>query len=399
MRILLTTETFLPKVDGIVKVVCLTLEYMQSWGYEVVILVPQTDRLDYAGATVYAVPSIPNPVYPEGRLGFPHWNTYRVIRNFKPDLIHAMGPALIGTGAILMAKTMHIPTVASFHLSISDSVRAYGYSALAQPIHKSLRWVFNQTDHALAPSKISKQMMESVGVRRVGWWRRGVDTTNFNPSFRNDAMRNLLSDGHPDDVILLYVGRLAPDKQIHQFRAVLEQVPNTRLALVGGGPYEDELRHIFAGLPVNFVGYKLGTELAEAYASADMFVFASAHETFGLVLAEAIASGLPVVTTRVGGAEDVVIPGENGYIFERDDIRGLVAFVRELAEQPAKRAQMSQAARRVAESMTWAEMMTELRHFYEDILSEKQHLPPPNRPLSPLYQPKAKAKAKLKEKG
>jgi glycosyltransferase involved in cell wall biosynthesis len=184
-------------------------------------------------------------------------------------------------------------------------------------------------------------------------------------------MRQRLTDGHPSDVVLLYVGRLAPEKRLHLLKPLLERISGVRLALIGDGPHRGYLEGLFTGLPVVFAGYCDGEELASAYASADIFVFASAHESFGLVVAEALASGLPVVSSRVGGAEDIIQHGQNGYIFDVDNPDLLGEYVHELVSNDEKRKQMGLQARRFAESLRWDEIMQELIYFYEDIIREK----------------------------
>jgi glycosyltransferase involved in cell wall biosynthesis len=209
--------------------------------------------------------------------------------------------------------------------------------------------------------------MRAAGIKQVGLWRRGVDAEQFHPRNQSAEMRELLSDGHVEDKLLLYVGRLAAEKQIHQLRAALEQVPGTRLALVGGGPAEDSLRKHFEGFPVKFAGYMTGPRVAAAYASADAFVFASAFESFGLVLLEAMASGIPVVTSRVGGAQDMVNEGVSGYTFDVDDSAGLVEGVRQIF-MPGRLAEMRVAARDHAERQSWPAMMDELISCYEALI-------------------------------
>ncbi len=254
-------------------------------------------------------------------------------------------------------------------------------------------WGFNFVDFALAPSKVARRRLLQHGVHRVGHWRRGVDSQKFNPKFRSQAMREKLSNGNPDSVILLYVGRLSPEKHVHHLKTVLENNPNTCLALVGRGPKEDELRELFRDLPVNFIGYLTGEELSAAYASADIFMFTSSHEAFGLVLGEAIASGLPVVTTRVGGAEDVVEHGESGFIVEVNDALQMAKYVHVLAQDSERRIEMGQRARNIAESLQWDDMMRELIYFYEDVVRTAKGrdpgLSPRERPVSPLFVAKA----------
>src|SRR5262249_6446818 len=164
---------------------------------------------------------------------------------------------------------------------------------------------------------------------KVGLWRRGVDAEQYHPRFRDAAMRDMLSDGHPDEILLLYVGRLAAEKQIEQLRPVLERVRGTRLALVGAGPYQQALGRKFAGLPVNCVGYLRGEPLAMDYASGDIFTFTSGFGGFVLVLLEAMRSGIPVVSSRVGGAQDMVQEGVSGYTFAVNDVEALTCAVEE----------------------------------------------------------------------
>ena len=390
MRIALSVETFLPKIDGIVNIACLTLEHLHRHNVSAIILAPEQGVRAYAGAPVIGVPSIMNPVYPEGRISFPTINTYRAISDFQPHLVHAIDPGFIGAAALLSAKYLGIPTVASYHLSLSKAARDYGLGFLEKPIRAVRIWGFNAVDHALAPSRRAQALLRSCGVRRVGWWQRGVDSERFHPKYRNADMRQRLTGGHPDEVLLLYVGRLAPEKRLDLLKPILESTPGTRLALIGDGPHRPYLERFFNGLPVVFTGYYQGEELASAYASADIFVFPSLHESFGLVLAEALASGIPVVSARVGGAEDVIQHGETGYIFDVSDTDSFKAYVQLLAANHQQRRQMGEKARRFAETLSWDEMMCELIYFYEDIIHEKGHNPnfsPGSRRKSALLEP------------
>jgi glycosyltransferase involved in cell wall biosynthesis len=392
MRIALSVETFLPKIDGIVNIACRTLDFLTDNGIESIIIAPEQGVREYHGVKVIGAPCIVNPVYPEGRVGFPSIGAYNAVRKFKPDLVHAIDPALIGAGAIMYAKILKLPTVASYHLSISRSAAAYGLGAFERPLRAMRVWGFNYVDHALAPSRSAVKLMKDAGVRRVGWWRRGVDSDSFNPSFRSEEMRRRFGVTSDNEIVLLYVGRLAPDKQVEHFKPVLEKLLNVRLVIVGGGPYQKQLEESFVGLPVTFMGYMKGQELATAYASADAFVFASQHESFGLVLAEAIASGLPVVSTRVGGAEDVITNGETGYLVDVGDQSAMTAAIENLISVPDKMRLMGQKARQFAETLTWPNMMTELLVFYENLLEEKGRLTTRRfssaSSKSPLLQPK-----------
>ncbi|MFN8421101.1 MAG: glycosyltransferase [Anaerolineae bacterium] len=212
--------------------------------------------------------------------------------------------------------------------------------------------------------------MRNIGIRNVGLWRRGVDANKFHPRYFDPNMRDLLTDGHPDDHLLLYVGRLATEKQVHQIRAALDQIPNTRLAIVGTGALEAELKQQFAGYPVRFMGNLSGELLARAFASSDVFVFPSAFESFGLVLLEAMASGTPVVSSRVGGAPNVITEGKSGYLFDVNDTEGMITGIRRVIESPAKLAQMRIAARTDAETHSWSAIMDELIECYSSVAEQ-----------------------------
>jgi glycosyltransferase involved in cell wall biosynthesis len=369
MRVALYTETFLPKIDGIVRVVCLTLEHLQRHGIEAVVVAPEQGVREYMGARVIGVPCVRNPAYPEGRIALPGPGTYWQVRAFRPDLMHCFHPVMAGLAGLLFAKQLHIPVISSFHLDIATMASFYGFPLLGAVLKKIVNWGFNHSDYALAPSRLVQTTMTAEGINKVGLWRRGVDAEQFHPCHRDPRTRDEISDGHPDDTILIYVGRLAPEKQIEQVRAVLEQVPGTRLALVGGGPYQPVLEKHFAGLPVTFVGYRTGASLARAYASADIFVFPSAFESFGLVILEAMACGIPVVSAQVGGAQDMIEEGVSGYTFEVNDVNKLVAGVRAIVSEPGKLDRMRVDARNQAERQSWPAMMDELFACYEAVLT------------------------------
>jgi glycosyltransferase involved in cell wall biosynthesis len=231
------------------------------------------------------------------------------------------------------------------------------------------RVVFNWSDYSLAPSKQIMREMVALGIHNVGLWGRGVDAEKFNPRYRNAEMRRYLSDGHPEDNLLVYVGRLSNEKQVDKLKAVLEQVPHTRLALVGDGPARPDLEKHFAGTNTKFTGYISGEPLSQAYASGDIFVFPSALETFGLVVTEAMAAGLPVVASRVGGIPDVVDEGKTGYTFDVGDVDALVNGVRQIVSNPKKREQMGRDARAFAETQTWDVMMDEVIDHYRRLIA------------------------------
>ncbi len=368
MRVAIFTETFLPKIDGIVTVVCLLIDHLTKRGIETVVVAPKMGVDQYKVTPVIGVPGVPLPLYPELRVGPPTLSTYHQVKAFKPDIAHFIHPVLIGVPGMLMATRLGIPKVASFHLDLARIAHHYNLGIL-EPVTDALtRVVFNAADYSLAPSKLILNDMQKIGVKRVGLWKRGVDAEKFNPRYRNADMRAQLSDGHPEDTLLLYVGRLSSEKQIDKLKHVLDRVPGTRLAIVGSGPAREELEAHFAGTNTKFLGYMTGEPLSQAYASADMFVFPSSMETFGLVVVEAMAAGLPVVSSRVGGVRDVVQEGVTGYTFDVGDVDALVDGVRKIAVSRERITEMGIAARAFAETQTWDAMMDEVIDLYRELI-------------------------------
>jgi glycosyltransferase involved in cell wall biosynthesis len=374
MRVAVFTETFLPKTDGIVRVVCLLLDHLKMRGLEPIVVSPRIgDITEYNGIPVLTVPAMSVPWYPELKAGPPTPYTYRDLVAFKPDVAHFIHPVMVGIPGMMMAKMMGIPTVASFHIDIARMADHFGLGFVRGFTDFATRVVFNWADYSLAPSKLIHDDMVKLGIRDVGLWKRGVDAEKFNPRYKNAEMRHLLSDGNPDDTLLLYVGRLSNEKQIDQLRVVLERVPNTRLAIVGDGPARESLQAHFAGTNVKFVGYLQGEALSQAYASADIFTFTSALETFGLVVVEAMAAGLPVVSSRVGGIPDVIEEGKTGYTFAVDDLDELVSGVEKIAVSRANIEKMGRNARQFAETQSWPAMMDEVIEHYERLIALYHH--------------------------
>jgi glycosyltransferase involved in cell wall biosynthesis len=370
MKIALFTETFLPKVDGIVTRLKHTVDHLQrSNNHQVLIFCPQGGLKEYKGAKIHGVSGIPLPLYPELKLAFPRPSVGFALERFQPDLIHVVNPAVLGVGGIYYAKKMNIPLVASYHTHLPQYLHHYGLGSLEGVLWELLKLAHNQAALNLCTSTAMVNELENHGIERVDLWQRGVDTDMFQPHLTSRKIRERLSQGHPDDPLLLYVGRVSAEKQIDKIKPILKSIPNCRLAIVGNGPAREQLEADFADTPTNFVGYLHGIELASAYASADAFIFPSATETLGLVLLEAMAAGCPVVAARSGGIPDIVTDGVNGYLFEPDHPQGAIFATQRLLNAQEEREQLRQNARLEAEKWGWGAATNQLENFYQEVIS------------------------------
>jgi glycosyltransferase involved in cell wall biosynthesis len=369
MRIALFTETFLPKVDGIVTRLCHTIQHLQATGNQVLVVAPEGGIKEHKGAEIFGVSGFPLPLYPELKLALPRPAIGAALEEFKPDLIHVVNPAVLGLAGLFYSKVLNLPLVASYHTHLPQYLKYYGLGMLEGLLWEMLKAGHNQAQLNLCTSTAMVKELSTQGIQRVSLWQRGVDIDTFQPHLASPEMRSHLSQGHPEAPLLLYVGRLSAEKEIDRIKPVLQAIPEARLALVGDGPYRQELEKHFADTPTHFVGYLQGQELGSAFASADAFVFPSRTETLGLVLLEAMAAGCPVVAARSGGIPDIVQDGVNGYLFEPADDQGAITATQRLLSSQQERETLRRNAREEAERWGWAAATAQLQNYYQSVLA------------------------------
>ncbi|MDX1977409.1 MAG: glycosyltransferase [Pseudanabaenaceae cyanobacterium bins.68] len=365
-KVAIFTETFVPKVDGIVTRLKYTVDFLVRSGDQVLVFAPDMGVKEYAGAQVFGVSGFPLPLYPELRLALPRPSIGIALEQFMPDLVHLVNPAVLGLAGLFYGKAMGLPLLASYHTHLPQYLQHYGLGFLEGTAWELIKTAHNQAKLNLCTSAAMVSELRSHGVERVDLWQKGVDTERFHPRFRSAAMRQRLSQGNPDSPLLLYVGRLSAEKEVQQILPVLQAIPGARLALVGDGPHRSELERIFAGTNTYFAGYLQGDELAAAFASSDGFIFPSRTETLGLVLLEAMAAGCAVVAARSGGIPDIVTHGVNGLLFEPDAPNGLVQATQALLASPLET--MRQTARLEAEKWGWAAATAQLQSYYDQVI-------------------------------
>jgi glycosyltransferase involved in cell wall biosynthesis len=378
LKIAFFTETFLPKVDGIVTRLTRTVEQLGAAGDQVMVFCPEGAPSHFAGAEIVGVPALPLPLYPELKLALPRPAVSDALDQFQPDLVHVVNPAVLGLGGIWLAKTRELPLVASYHTHLPKYLEHYGMGMLEPLLWELLKAAHNQAQLNLCTSTAMVEELRDRGIQHTALWQRGVDTDLFRPDRARPELRQRLLGGQSDsNALLLYVGRLSAEKQIERIRPVLDAMPQARLALVGDGPHRQQLEKVFAGSATTFVGYLGGEELAGAYASADAFLFPSSTETLGLVLLEAMAAGCPVVAARRGGIPDIVTDGLNGCLYEPDGIddgaSSFTAASQRLLGNLEQRNQLRLEARKEAERWGWAGATAQLRRYYQQVV--RQELP------------------------
>jgi glycosyltransferase involved in cell wall biosynthesis len=383
MRIAFFTETFLPKIDGIVNTLCYLLDHLSDRGHASLLFAPRGGPAQFAATPVVGLRGVRFPLYRELKLVPPTINVRQPLEDFQPDLVHVLNPVSLGVAGLRHARQLNVPVVASYHTDAPGFARRWGLGLFAGPLYAYSRWIHNRADLTLCPSRYTQAQLQAQRFQRLMVWTRGVDTSRFNPLHRSLSWRERLSGGHPEAPLLLYVGRVSFEKRIEWIRPVLQAIPEARLAIVGDGPARVHLEWVFADTPTQFIGYLRGHELAQAYAAADAFIFPAANETLGNVVLEAMASGLPVVAARSGGVLDNVIDGQNGLLFDPDDQGSLVQQTQRLITDPELAARLRRAACEYAVTHTWSEVLDDLLDNYAALI-EHHRLPLPRRAESRL---------------
>jgi glycosyltransferase involved in cell wall biosynthesis/predicted metal-dependent phosphoesterase TrpH len=332
-------------------------------GYEVEVI--GTDR--DVDRRLPAVAEVEIPFYAGLEIGVPSLpGMVEVLAEGRFDLVHATAPGPAGVVATLIARIMELPLLGSWHteLGVYAGMRSSS-PELEQGMQMALSLFYRQCGRVLSPSPASDESLARLGVERerIGRWGRGVDTSRFDPALRD-------ADAYPGEIKVLYAGRLTKEKGIDlladSFLRAREADPRLHLLLAGGGPEEEVLRERL-GDSATFLGWLGGDDLARAYASADIFLFCSRTDTFGQVLVEAGASGLPAVAVAEGGPTSIVIDGETGRLCEPDP-EMLAAAVLQLADAPTWRGKLGRQAVVAARSRTWEAAMGELADGYGALL-------------------------------
>ena len=332
-------------------------------GYEVEVIGTDAD----VDRRLSSVAEIEIPFYPGLRIGVPSLPAIvEALAEGRYDLVHLVSPGSAGIGTWLLARVLELPVIGSYHTELAAyaGVRS-GRAELEAIAAAALGGFYGACDLVLSPSPASDRRLTELGIdsTRIGRWDRGVDLTRFDPRLRDPATL-------PGEITVLYAGRLTREKGADRladaFLAAHTQDPRLHLVLAGGGAEEESLRERL-GDRATFLGWLHGQDLARAYASADAFLFASVTDTFGQVILEAQASGLPVVAVREGGPASLIDHGETGLLTD-PDADALAAALLSVLGTPLLAQRLRRAALAGVRDRTWEGSLAQLAEGYRTAL-------------------------------
>jgi glycosyltransferase involved in cell wall biosynthesis len=378
LKITLVTETFPPEING----VALTLEKLHNFlnisGHRPSVIRP---RRFSETRKPELVQGFPIPMYPKLRFGIGSpLRLYQTIKSKMPDIIHLATEGPLGLACLGIAKSLRIPVVSSFHTNFDLYANDYKMGFLSSGISHYLRWFHNQTEATFAPSNACMERLQALGYKNTKIWTRGVDTSLFNPIQKDLNFKSKIGLSETD-ILLLYVGRLAPEKNIGSLletfkkaRSTLSrQGKNLFLALVGTGPLVEQ-SDLEKTNGIILPGELRGNHLAQWYASADIFVFPSTSETFGNVILEAQASGLPVLCLNSQATQERIRNQHDGIL--ASNIEEFEKQIIDLCADKSKRFFLGKNATQTAKSQKWDDIFNRLyKEYCEVIESTKTNFP------------------------
>jgi glycosyltransferase involved in cell wall biosynthesis len=322
---------------------------------------------------VVGIPSVSFPPYPDIRLAAPlYGRLVDAVRRFKPDIVHSATEFMIGRLGQMAAARAGVIRLSSYHTDFSRYAEAYGVPWLRGTVSKYIGRFHGRSANVYTPSAPARDDLYALGIRNVEVWGRGVDLTSFAPERRSSALR--IAYGMDNAVVFLHVGRLAAEKGVevivNAFNRARRQLPSgaARLIIAGAGPEEESLR-ASTGPDVHFPGVlDRAKALPRLYASADVFLFSSLTETLGLVVLEAMASGLPVVATPAGGVADHLRDAINGIAIGPRDVEAMTRAIVALTLDEGYRRRLAAGARATALDLDWEHELDRLDASYRRVL-------------------------------
>lgn len=316
------------------------------------------------------------PEYSEQKIFYPPFLEmleYCYTQNFS--CIHSATPGPVGLAALAISRLMNIPIYGTYHTAFPQYAQYLtGDKAIEDLTWKYTLWYYSQMDFIYVPSQSTGDELIEKGISRdkIKLFPRGINIERFHPGKRNGIFKDRYKID--DAMKLLYVGRVSKEKNlpflVDTFKKLYQTNSDVHLVVVGDGPYLSEMKTALKGFPCTFTGYQSGETLAALYASSDIFIFPSTTDTFGNVVLEAQASGIPVVVTDQGGPKENIIPGETGFIVKANDEHALLKTLKQLIDNKPFVKKMGEAGRKYMETRSFETAFVETWKMYEMLSSE-----------------------------
>ena len=318
MRIAVVTETFAPDINGVARTLGMFVQGALALQHPVLLIRPRNGGTadDHPLVDEVLLPGAPLPGYPGLRIGLPAVRRLRkALEQYQPDVVYVATEGPLGWAAMRVVNRLKIPVVSGFHTRFDMYSEHYGYAFALNWVRKMLVRFHNRAAATLVPTAQMQAQLFEMGVKNPQVLERAVATDQFSAEYYDEELRRSWGV-HTDETVMMCVGRVAAEKNlqllIRAYREQKDLKPDMKLVIVGDGPLLESLQS--DNPDVIFTGMLKGKRLASAYASADLFVFPSLSETFGNVVLESLASGVPVVAYNYGAAKQFVRAGVNGYL-------------------------------------------------------------------------------------
>ena len=373
MKIALFADTYSPEINGVTNTLNRLVSYYEASGIDYRIFVPKYDT-EQTDQNIERFYSLKFFLYPESRVTFP--NLIRLTRSlteFQPDLIHLMTEYNMGVTGLYYGKKNGIPTISNYATNFFQYADYYKFNLLDPIIWNYMRWFHNQNDITLCPSHATRNLLRKHGIYRTDIFSREIDTKNFHPMYRSHNFRKSL--GMENKTVFLYVGRISVEKDLDILsegcHAIQEAYKNqAAFVITGDGPYRKKCRTMFPDGTL-FTGYKKGRELAEIYASCDIFICPSSTETFGNVVLEAMASGIPVIGADAGGVGEMIQQRHTGLKFKPRNPKELIQCMKELMLDINLRYSLKENGRNYCMNRSWNKIFDALMDIYRETLLKR----------------------------